>query len=226
MDTEGTDSNQRRNEDYQIFERVVTCFTFSMSDVLLINAKWDEIERRNGSNINLLKVIITAHQNLFANEADVKKKLIFLVRDSKENKIQRDKIIESLIQKLKENWELIAKNKKSSFDDFFVVDFIFLSSNENKNFDNEIDNLREKLAFKSKDSIFIKDKNSKLNFADLPEYYDICLSKILNENELSLTNEQNAIHESRCKSIRKQIISFIKRKLEKLNNMIFMPLHL
>ena len=39
MYTEGTDSNQRRNEDYQIFERVVTCFTLSMSDVLLINAK-------------------------------------------------------------------------------------------------------------------------------------------------------------------------------------------
>lgn len=184
MDTEGTDSNQRSEEDYEVFERVVTCFSLCMSDVLIINIKWDEIERRNGSNITLLKTIIAVYQDIFGkSEMIIKKKLVFLVRDSRDSEAQQDKIKNSLKDKLKENWEGVSPNGRR-FKDYFSTEFIFLVSIENKNFDKEIDSLRDRFNRKAEDCIFLKDKSDRLMFYDLPEYFENCLAKIQSKSEL------------------------------------------
>lgn len=123
-----------------------------MSDVLIVNIKWDEIERRNGSNISLLKTIIAVYQDIFLDkDVIVKKKLVFLVRDSKDNEAQRDKIIESLVEKLKENWRDLSKTK-SKFKDYFTTEFLFLISHSKKSkFSEEMDNIRERFDRKSED---------------------------------------------------------------------------
>ena len=180
MDTEGTDSNQRDDDNYETFERVVTWFTLSMSDVLLINIKWGEVERRDGSSINLIKIIITAYQNLFSKYMiKQKKKLIFLIRDSQENKIRKNKIKSSLLNKLNKSWITISNDKNSKFKDFFITDFIFLSSHKSGNFNYEIEGIKR--DFKEKSSIFPKDKNKRLNFSDLYEYFNNCFTKILDK---------------------------------------------
>ena len=100
----------------------------------------------------MLKVIIAAHQNLYAEDKiNPKKKLVFLIRDSKDNKKKLKKIEESLLDKLKQSWDDIANDKASEFADFFETEFIFLSALENENFNNEIDWIRKKIWNKFKE---------------------------------------------------------------------------
>jgi protein SEY1 len=63
---EGTDSKERGGEENLGFERKISLFALSMTEVLIVNMWHQDIGRYNASNYSLLKTVFELNLQLFA----------------------------------------------------------------------------------------------------------------------------------------------------------------
>ena len=65
FDMEGTDSKERAGKENLSFERKISLFALSMTEVLIVNMWHQDIGRYNASNYSLLKQVFELNLQLF-----------------------------------------------------------------------------------------------------------------------------------------------------------------
>ncbi|KAH8492673.1 hypothetical protein H0E87_022046 [Populus deltoides] len=103
MDFEGTDSNQR-GEDDTVFEKQSTLFALAIADVVLINMWYKDIGLENAASRPLLKTVFQVMKRLFKPR---KKTLLFVLRDHSKTPLEYLKT--ALLEDIEKIWAAVAE---------------------------------------------------------------------------------------------------------------------
>ncbi|KAL3575591.1 hypothetical protein D5086_023692 [Populus alba] len=127
MDFEGTDSNQR-GEDDTAFEKQSTLFALAIADVVLINMWYKDIGLEHAASRPLLKTVFQVMKRLFKPR---KRTLLFVIRDH--SKTPFEYLETALKEDIDEIWDSVAEPETSRsvvLSDFFNVEIAALCSYE------------------------------------------------------------------------------------------------
>ncbi|KAG6753350.1 hypothetical protein POTOM_043410 [Populus tomentosa] len=103
MDFEGTDSNQR-GEDDTAFEKQSTLFALAIADVVLINMWYKDIGLEHAASRPLLKTVFQVMKRLFKPR---KKTLLFVLRDHSKTPLEHLKT--ALLEDIEKIWAAVAE---------------------------------------------------------------------------------------------------------------------
>nr|TKR74995.1 hypothetical protein D5086_0000289870 [Populus alba] len=138
MDFEGTDSNQR-GEDDTAFEKQSTLFALAIADVVLINMWYKDIGLENAASRPLLKIVFQVMKRLFKPR---KKTLLFVLRDHSKTPLEYLKT--ALLEDIEKIWAAVAEPEtlcSAPLREFFNVEIAALTS-----YDYEEENFKEQVA--------------------------------------------------------------------------------
>jgi protein SEY1 len=114
---EGTDSKERGGEENLGFERKISLFALSMTEVLIVNMWHQDIGRYNASNYSLLKTVFELNLQLFAKHLygsifsknrKSKTLLLFVIRDHLKN-TKLEILREQIGKDIEKIWNSISK---------------------------------------------------------------------------------------------------------------------
>ncbi|XP_062018290.1 protein ROOT HAIR DEFECTIVE 3 homolog 2-like isoform X1 [Rosa rugosa] len=141
MDLEGTDSEERGQDDTS-FEKQVVLFALAVSDILLINMCYKEIGREHAANKPLLRTVFQVMMQI--NIPKRKKTLLFVIRDADTSENHRVALKDQLLDNIQKIWAEVQKHAGTQLNDIFVVEVVALSHYryEKDTFNKEVDELR------------------------------------------------------------------------------------
>uniref|UniRef100_A0A6N2MEJ8 GB1/RHD3-type G domain-containing protein n=1 Tax=Salix viminalis TaxID=40686 RepID=A0A6N2MEJ8_SALVM len=113
MDFEGTDSNQR-GEDDAAFERQSTLFALEIADVVLINMWCKDIGLEHAASRPLLK---TVFQVIKRSSKQPKKTLLFVIRDHTKTPLERLK--KFIFEDIEKIWDAVPEPETTTLYEFF-----------------------------------------------------------------------------------------------------------
>ena len=140
LDAEGTDSSDRREENY--FDSQLALFSLSVSHVFLCNLWFHDVGRHSASGAFLFERIIQVSVQAF--EPMKKVWLVFLVRDHEKDLVSAEKLKTLLLGGLKFAWKKASENNETwqnkeledVFDcEIFCLPKFFVVGNDQKNCD-------------------------------------------------------------------------------------------
>ncbi|KAL9335534.1 hypothetical protein Peur_072715 [Populus x canadensis] len=145
MDFEGTDSNQR-GEDDTAFEKQSTLFALAIADVVLINMWYKDIGLEHAASRPLLKTVFQVLKRLFKPR---KKTLLFVLRDHSKTPLEYLKT--ALLEDIEKIWAAVAEPETLSsapLREFFNVEITALPSYEyqEENFKEQVAQLRQRFV--------------------------------------------------------------------------------
>eukprot|EP00258_Populus_trichocarpa_P032792 XP_024448811.1 protein ROOT HAIR DEFECTIVE 3 homolog 2 isoform X2 [Populus trichocarpa] len=145
MDFEGTDSNQR-GEDDTAFEKQSTLFALAIADVVLINMWYKDIGLEHAASRPLLKTVFQVMKRLFKPR---KKTLLFVIRDHSKTPLEYLKT--ALLEDIEKIWAAVAEPETLSsapLREFFNVEITALPSYEyqEENFKEQVAQLRQRFV--------------------------------------------------------------------------------
>ncbi|KAJ6375207.1 hypothetical protein OIU77_000224 [Salix suchowensis] len=124
MDFEGTDSNQRGEND-AAFERQSTLFALEIADVVLINMWCKDIGLEHAASRPLLK---TVFQVIKRSSKQPKKTLLFVIRDHTKTPLERLK--KFIFEDIEKIWDAVPEPETTTLYEFFKVEITALPSYE------------------------------------------------------------------------------------------------
>nr|TKR99391.1 protein ROOT HAIR DEFECTIVE 3-like 2-like isoform X11 [Populus alba] len=145
MDFEGTDSNQR-GEDDTAFEKQSTLFALAIADVVLINMWYKDIGLENAASRPLLKTVFQVMKRLFPPR---KKTLLFVLRDHSKTPLEYLKT--ALLEDIEKIWAAVAEPETISsapLREFFNVEITALPHYEfqEEKFKEQVAQLRQRFV--------------------------------------------------------------------------------
>ncbi|KAI9384823.1 hypothetical protein POPTR_012G116700v4 [Populus trichocarpa] len=145
MDFEGTDSNQR-GEDDTAFEKQSTLFALAIADVVLINMWYKDIGLEHAASRPLLKTVFQVMKRLFKPR---KKTLLFVIRDHSKTPLEYLKT--ALLEDIEKIWAAVAEPETLSsapLREFFNVEITALPSYEyqEEKFKEQVAQLRQRFV--------------------------------------------------------------------------------
>ncbi|CAK7336932.1 unnamed protein product [Dovyalis caffra] len=145
MDFEGTDSNQRGEED-TAFEKQSTLFALAVADIVLINMWCKDIGLEHAASRPLLKTVFQVMKRLFKAQ---KKTLLFVIRDH--TKTPFEYLETALLEDIEKIWDAVAEPEthgSAALSDFFNVEITALSSYEfeEEKFKQQVAQLRQRFV--------------------------------------------------------------------------------
>ncbi|KAI5569704.1 hypothetical protein BDE02_12G094800 [Populus trichocarpa] len=145
MDFEGTDSNQR-GEDDTAFEKQSTLFALAIADVVLINMWYKDIGLENAASRPLLKTVFQVMKRLFKPR---KKTLLFVLRDHSKTPLEYLKT--ALLEDIEKIWAAVAEPETLSsapLREFFNVEITALPYYEfqKEKFKEQVAQLRQRFV--------------------------------------------------------------------------------
>ncbi|KAL3575592.1 hypothetical protein D5086_023693 [Populus alba] len=145
MDFEGTDSNQR-GEDDTAFEKQSTLFALAIADVVLINMWYKDIGLENAASRPLLKIVFQVMKRLFKPR---KKTLLFVLRDHSKTPLEHLKT--ALLEDIEKIWAAVAEPETLSsapLREFFNVEITALPHYEfqEEKFKEQVAQLRQRFV--------------------------------------------------------------------------------
>lgn len=145
MDFEGTDSNQR-GEDDTAFEKQSTLFALEIADVVLINMWYKDIGLENAASRPLLKTVFQVMKRLFKPR---KKTLLFVLRDHSKTPLEYLKT--ALLEDIEKIWAAVAEPEtlcSAPLREFFNVEITALPHYEfqEEKFKEQVAQLRQRFV--------------------------------------------------------------------------------
>ncbi|XP_011003562.1 PREDICTED: protein ROOT HAIR DEFECTIVE 3 homolog 2-like isoform X4 [Populus euphratica] len=145
MDFEGTDSNQR-GEDDTAFEKQSTLFALAIADVVLINMWYKDIGLENAASRPLLKTVFQVMKRLFKPR---KKTLLFVLRDHSKTPLEYLKT--ALLEDIEKIWAAVAEPEtlcSAPLKEFFNVEITALPHYEfqEEKFKEQVAQLRQRFV--------------------------------------------------------------------------------
>ncbi|CAI9101953.1 OLC1v1000127C1 [Oldenlandia corymbosa var. corymbosa] len=122
LDTEGTDGRERGQEGNGAFERQTTFFALAMSNVMLLNMKYDNLNLNNGGSRPLLETMFQVMVRNFSTARRVH--LLIVIRD-RPPKSPMDKLKERAIVNLHEIWNGIFTSQGATrpvLEDYLTIE--------------------------------------------------------------------------------------------------------
>ncbi|KAL9264775.1 ROOT HAIR DEFECTIVE 3-like protein, partial [Drosera capensis] len=146
MDLEGTDGNER-GEDDTAFEKRSALFALAVSNVVLVNMWCTDVSRCQAANMPLL---MTVFQVMLQLPISRKTTLFFVLRDQEQMEVSLEMLDLCLREKIQKLWKSIPKppaHKGTAYTKFFNVEIVVLSSFlQNKpQFEEQMANLKLKI---------------------------------------------------------------------------------
>eukprot|EP01053_Blabericola_migrator_P006804 Blabericola_migrator_1__6803@NODE_3444_length_1773_cov_30_315358_g2142_i0_p1_GENE_NODE_3444_length_1773_cov_30_315358_g2142_i0NODE_3444_length_1773_cov_30_315358_g2142_i0_p1_ORF_typecomplete_len505_score85_37RHD3/PF05879_12/4_8e44GBP/PF02263_19/1_1e14MMR_HSR1/PF01926_23/1_6e06Dynamin_N/PF00350_23/0_00047IIGP/PF05049_13/0_00098Roc/PF08477_13/0_15Roc/PF08477_13/1e03Septin/PF00735_18/0_071DUF87/PF01935_17/0_94ApoL/PF05461_11/0_27RsgA_GTPase/PF03193_16/0_25AAA_28/PF13521_6/0_34FeoB_N/PF02421_18/0_29 len=111
LDIEGTDSSERNKEGDRAFERHSGVFALALSDTVLINVNYQDINREHGSGLPLFEELQRAYLKHFHDKYSLKAKprIIVVLRDY-QGRPAPNNMKAQIHEKLQERWETVARS--------------------------------------------------------------------------------------------------------------------
>ena len=220
IDCEGTDSKSRNDHDRGKFEHSSSLFALAMSDILIINMWTSDVGRYTASNYGVLKIVFEMNLKLF--EQKTAKKIIIFLRDFDPTRNKRDKIEELILEDIKRIWKEIKIPEEYAGkgpEHFFSFEFITLPHliYKEKDFMDEIQNLRKRLKKDDKDYLFNNLSSIKNVPADgLKQYVTQIWNDILNDKDLDIPSQREMLANYRCNEIKNKILFSYEDEFQKI----------
>lgn len=225
FDMEGTDSKERGGQDNMGFERKISLFALSMSEVLIVNMWHQDIGRYNASNYSLLKTVYELNLQLFAKSRQTKTLLLFVIRDFFGNS-SLDTLKNQITKDIDKIWSQLMKPdefKDSLVTDFFDFDFITFPHYvlQRDNFDKKLDSLRERFIDEKVNNYLFEKKYKKSVPIDGFNHYANNIWKTIQENkDLDIPSQQEMLALFRCGEISKEVLISFEEDVAKYQKTI------
>ncbi|KAG5223405.1 protein ROOT HAIR DEFECTIVE [Salix suchowensis] len=196
MDFEGTDSNQRGEED-AAFERQSTLLALEIADVVLINMWCKDIGLEHAASRPLLK---TVFQVIKRSSKQPKKTLLFVIRDHTKTPLERlKKIIFEDIEKI---WDAVPEPETTILYEFFNVEITALPSYEFQEveFKEQVAQLRQQFVHSTCPGGLVGDRK-KVKSASFSIYAEDIWKTIKENKDLDLPSIKVMVATFRCEAI-------------------------
>ncbi|KAI8374856.1 RHD3/Sey1 [Blakeslea trispora] len=220
MDVEGTDGRERGED--QDFERKSALFSLATSEVILINLWEHQVGLYQGANMGLLKTVFEVNLQLFQNQADHQKTLLFIVIRDFVGVTPLENLASILRSDLEQNWDNLSKPEgleDCKMTDYFDLMFIGLPHKllQPDQFDQQVSQLRQRFNDSTHPDYVFKPEYHKQVPADGYELYAASIwDKILTNKDLDLPTQQELLAQYRCDDIAHHAFDLFKQQLEPL----------
>ncbi|XP_061956197.1 protein ROOT HAIR DEFECTIVE 3 homolog 2-like isoform X4 [Populus nigra] len=200
MDFEGTDSNQR-GEDDTVFEKQSTLFALAIADVVLINMWYKDIGLENAASRPLLKTVFQVMKRLFKPR---KKTLLFVIRDHSKTPLEYLKT--ALLEDIEKIWAAVAEPETLSgapLREFFNVEITALPSYEyqEEKFKEQVAQLRQRFVHSIYPGGLVGDRQEVEPASGFPLRAEEIWKKIKDNRDLDLPAVKVMVATVRCEEI-------------------------
>ncbi|KAJ6417911.1 hypothetical protein OIU84_001318 [Salix udensis] len=196
MDFEGTDSNQR-GEDDAAFERQSTLFALEIADVVLINMWCKDIGLEHAASRPLLK---TVFQVIKRSSKQPKKTLLFVIRDHTKTPLERLK--KFIFEDIEKIWDAVPEPETTPLYEFFKVEITALPSYEFQEveFKEQVAQLRQQFVHSTCPGGLVGDRK-KVKSASFSIYAEDIWKTIKENKDLDLPSIKVMVATFRCEAI-------------------------
>ncbi|KAG5234365.1 protein ROOT HAIR DEFECTIVE [Salix suchowensis] len=196
MDFEGTDSNQR-GEDDAAFERQSTLFALEIADVVLINMWCKDIGLEHAASRPLLK---TVFQVIKRSSKQPKKTLLFVIRDHTKTPLERLK--KFIFEDIEKIWDAVPEPETTTLYEFFKVEITALPSYEFQEveFKEQVAQLRQQFVHSTCPGGLVGDRK-KVKSASFSIYAEDIWKTIKENKDLDLPSIKVMVATFRCEAI-------------------------
>jgi len=222
FDLEGNDSKERSTtEDNFSFERKISLFALSISEILVVNMWYQDIGRYNASNLSLLKNIFELDLQLFAKHKSAKTLLVFLIRDYPSQATPFQMLKKQISGDVDKIWRSLTKPEeflKSEATDFFDIEFETLPHYvlQRQEFDQEIEHLRKRFTdSSSKDYLFKSSYSKAVPIDGLPMYGSNIWKTIMENRDLDIPSQREMLALFRCGEIGADLLKSFEEYISK-----------
>lgn len=224
MDLEGTDSNER-GEENAAFEKKISLFALAISEVLLVNMWMQDIGRLNASNLSLLKTVFELNLQLFQKEKSSSKTLLlFCIRDHIEAASALSILKDQLMVAIDKIWSVLIQPElyqNSKITDFFEIQFISLPHKllQEAEFISSVEKLRQRFIDPTFEGYFFKPEYKKSVPIDGFQIYAANIwNVILHNKDLDIPTQKEMLATFRCNSIANEVFAPFEKKCEEWEN--------
>ncbi|KAJ6748233.1 PROTEIN SEY1 [Salix purpurea] len=196
MDFEGTDSNQR-GEDDAAFERQSTLFALEIADVVLINMWCKDIGLEHAASRPLLK---TVFQVIKRSSKQPKKTILFVIRDHTKTPLERLK--KFIFEDIEKIWDAVPEPETTTLYEFFKVEITALPSYEFQEveFKEQVAQLRQQFVHSTCPGGLVGDRK-KVKSASFSIYAEDIWKTIKENKDLDLPSLKVMVATFRCEAI-------------------------
>ncbi|KAI5569717.1 hypothetical protein BDE02_12G095800 [Populus trichocarpa] len=200
MDFEGTDSNQR-GEDDRAFEKQSTLFALAIADVVLINMWYKDIGLENAASRPLLRTVFQVMKRLFK---PGKKTLLFVLRDHSKTTLEYLK--NALLEDIEKIWAAVDEPETFStapLGEFFNVEITALPYYEfqEKKFKEQVAQLRQRFVHSIYPGGLVGDRQEVVAASGFPLHAEEIWKKIKDNKDLDLPDVKVMVATVRCEEI-------------------------
>lgn len=200
MDFEGTDSNQR-GEDDTAFEKQSTLFALEIADVVLINMWYKDIGLENAASRPLLKTVFQVMKRLFKPR---KKTLLFVLRDHSKTPLEHLKT--ALLEDIEKIWAAVAEPEtlcSVPLREFFNVEITALPRYEfqEEKFKEQVAQLRQRFVHSIYPGGLVGDREEVEPASGFPLRAEKIWKKIKDNRDLDLPAVKVMVATVRCEEI-------------------------
>lgn len=214
MDVEGTDGRERGED--QDFERKSALFALATSEVLILNIWEHQVGLYHGANMALLKVVFDVNLQLFLNQRNPPRSLLFFVIRDHLGTTPLANLRNTLLQDLARIWSSLNKPpglEDSRIEDFFDFAFAALPHKvlQPERFVSEILQLgtrfqigvrRDQSAVRPDDEpIFLSEYSRRIPADGFSIYAEQVWEQIVSNKDLDLPTQQELMAQFRCDEI-------------------------
>lgn len=228
MDVEGSDGRERWED--QDFERKSALFALATSEVLIINIWEHQVGLYHGANMVLLRTVFDVNLELFLKDrhSNPRSLIFFVIRDFIGN-TPLSNLRNTIVQDLHKTWSSISKPpglETSSIDDFFDFGFAALPHKilQPDKFTAEVENLGRRFVVgdRSKTTaseqeysggIFLPEYHRRIPADGFSIYAEGVWDQIVNNKDLNLPSQQEALSRARCDEITIEAIDLFDEQI-------------
>ncbi|CAO3702659.1 unnamed protein product [Rhizopus stolonifer] len=205
MDVEGTDGRERGED--QDFERKSALFSMATSEVIILNTWEHQVGLYQGANMGLLKTVFEVNLQLFQNQSNKEKTLLFIVIRDHIGSVPLENLAKTFQADLEKIWSELSKPEgleDCKIHDYF--DFMYTGLPHKillpEKFNEEIANLRQRFNDPSHPNFVFRPEYHKRIPADGYHIYASNIwEKILTNKDLDLPTQQELLAQYRCDEI-------------------------
>jgi len=220
-------------------ENIFSIFAYSVSNVMIINMRAQDIGRYNASNYELFSTIFRINFASFKTlnsklnnekKENKKRKLLFIISDLDHSSNKSEfKISEMLKEDIRQIWtkayKAVEKNssKLISFEEFMKLEFYFLPNPiyDKESYDVKIKAIREKIDHKNKMKAYSNTEYTEnLPLDSYPEYLKNIIGKLTKGFTININLCKEEITKQHCISICNTLMQKYQDKLENLSGIL------
>ncbi|CAO3701686.1 unnamed protein product [Rhizopus stolonifer] len=205
MDVEGTDGRERGED--QDFERKSALFSMATSEVIILNIWEHQVGLYQGANMGLLKTVFEVNLQLFQNQSNKEKTLLFIVIRDHIGSVPLENLAKTFQADLEKIWSGLSKPEgleDCKIHDYF--DFMYTGLPHKvllpEKFNEEVAKLR--LRFNDpthSDFVFRPEYHKRIPADGYHIYASNIWDKVLTNKDLDLPTQQELLAQYRCDEI-------------------------